>query len=274
MKLRVVSFGGGVQSVALLVLAAQQIIDYSTFLFANVGADSENPGTLRYLYDVARPFARTHGLEIHELHRVPTRGHFAGRVETLYGRMTRPGSRSLPIPVRMANGAPGTRSCTADFKIRPIGKWLRSQGASRDNPAAVAIGFSTDEIHRCNRKKAQPFEIPEYPLIDLGMSRADCHALITQAGLPVPPKSACWFCPFRRLASWAEARRDEPDLFWRAVDLERTLNHRRDELGRDHVYLSRLGRPLDEAIAEAQPPLFDPAGADGPPSCDEGHCWT
>ena len=26
-------------------------------------------------------------------------------------------SRSLPIPVRMSNGAPGNRSCTADFKI-------------------------------------------------------------------------------------------------------------------------------------------------------------
>ncbi len=29
--------------------------------------------------------------------------------------------------------------------------------------------------------------------------------------------------------------------------------------------------PLDEAISEAQTPLF---GADGPEGCDEGHCWT
>ncbi|MGH9213948.1 MAG: hypothetical protein ACRD2C_25235 [Acidimicrobiales bacterium] len=43
MSLRVVSFGGGIQSVALLALAAQAAIDYQTFLFANVGSDSENP---------------------------------------------------------------------------------------------------------------------------------------------------------------------------------------------------------------------------------------
>ena len=51
-------------------------------------------------------------------------------------------------------------------------------------------GFSTDEVHRCNRKKAQPYEIPDYPLIDLRMSRGDCQQLIADAGLPVPPRSA------------------------------------------------------------------------------------
>lgn len=270
MSLRVVSFGGGVQSTALLVLAAQGRIDYSTFLFANVGPDSENPETLRYLHDVAAPFAKAHGLTIHELHRVRR----DGTRETLYGRLTRPGSRSLPIPVRMPDtGAPGRRACTADFKVAPIGAWLRAHGASREQPAVVAIGFSTDEIHRCNRKAAQPYEVPDYPLIELGLSRAACAVTIARAGLLVPPRSACWFCPYRRPASWAEARRDTPDLFWRAVELERLLNDRRDRLGRDRVYLTRFGRPLDEAVAEAQPSLF-PTGADGPDTCDEGHCWT
>lgn len=274
MTLRIVSFGCGVQSVALLVLAAQGRIDYPTFLFANVGADSENPATLRYLADVAKPFAEANGIELHELHRIPTRGISAGRVETLYGRLTRPGSRSIPIPIRMPRtGAPGRRSCTADFKVRPIGRWLREHGASQDDPATVAIGFSTDELHRCNRKRAEPYEIPDFPLIDLGISRSGCQALIAQAGLPVPERSACWFCPFRRPATWAEARRDTPELFWRAVELERELNRRRDQLGRDHVYLTRFGRPLDEAITEPQPNLFTPT-VDGPERCDEGYCWT
>jgi hypothetical protein len=108
--LRVVSYGGGVQSTCSLVLAVQGRIDYSTFLFASI-ADSENPATLRYVREVAVP---AHGLTVHELHRVRrdgTRG-------TLYGRLARPGSRSLPIPVRMPDtGAPGRRACTADFKV-------------------------------------------------------------------------------------------------------------------------------------------------------------
>ena len=45
--IRAISFGGGVQSTALLVLASQGKIDFRTFLFANVGDDSEHPATLR-----------------------------------------------------------------------------------------------------------------------------------------------------------------------------------------------------------------------------------
>ena len=42
----VFSFGGGVQSMACLVLAAQKKIDASLFLFANTGDDAENQGRL------------------------------------------------------------------------------------------------------------------------------------------------------------------------------------------------------------------------------------
>ena len=67
-------------------------------------------------------------------------------------------------------------------------------------------------------------------------------------------------------------RRDDPATFAKAVDLERLLNDRRDMLGKDHVYLTRFARPLDEAIGEAQATLFD---ADGwGESCDEGVCFV
>lgn len=325
MTVRVVSYGGGVQSTALLVLAAQGEIDFPTFLFANVGDDSEHPATLRYVRDVAMSYAATHGIELVELHKIRR----DGSRETLFGRLTKPGSRSISIPVRMSDtGAPGTRSCTVDFKIQVIGKALRRRGASPDNPATVGIGFSTDELHRASPKRKQPWEVPVYPLLDLGLSRAACQTLIANAGLPVPPKSACYFCPFHRPATWAEMRRDEPDLFDKSVALERLLNdrlaarscptfgvpavdphdvemaeavgdpafmetthtHERrgacPDCGRvrqigpgdlvlphplDPVYLTRFGRPLDEAIAEAQASLFDP---DGPEMCDEGACWT
>src|SRR5690348_2960939 len=55
--LKIFSYGGGVQSTAALVLAAQGRLDYRTFVFCHVGADSENPETLSYVCEVARPFA-------------------------------------------------------------------------------------------------------------------------------------------------------------------------------------------------------------------------
>lgn len=44
-----------------------------------------------------------------------------------------PATISLPIPVRMSNGAPGTR------KIRVVGRWLREHGATGQDPATVCV---------------------------------------------------------------------------------------------------------------------------------------
>jgi hypothetical protein len=261
----VCSYGGGVQSTAILVLAAQGYLPYKTFLFANVGDDSEHPATLDYVRDVAFDYAAAHGITIHELHRVPKRGISKGEVETLWGRLMRPGSRSLPIPVRMSDtGAPGTRSCTADFKIAVVGRWLREHGASADNVARVAIGISTDEFERATSRKVNAYESPEYPLLTLehrlapaGANRDQCKRIIADAGLPIPPKSSCFFCPFHRPRVFADMARTEPELFDKAVLLEDTLNERRDQLGKDRVYLTRFGRRLGDVFANVQGAMFD-----------------
>lgn len=272
MGLTTISYGGGVQSTAMLVLAVQGKLGYPVThaLFANVGDDSEHPATLEFVRNVARPWAAAEGgVAVIELRRVKR----DGTDETLWGRLMKEESRSLPIPVRMPDtGAPGTRSCTHDFKIAVVGKWLKAYGATKDDPATVCIGISTDEITRVGNKKAMPYEQPVYPLIDLGFDRSRCITIIKDAGLPVPPKSSCFFCPFHRPQMWREMRRDDPELFWKSVELEATLNRRRDKLGKDRVYLTRFGKPLEEAIEEAQDmlPIFS-ADTD---TCDEGYCWT
>lgn len=265
------SFGGGVQSVTCLALAAAGRIPYRTFLFANVGNDSEHPGTLAYLETYAKPYAAAHGLTLIELHRTRR----DGSTETLYGRLTKPGSRSLPIPVRMSNGAPGTRSCTADFKIRVVGKWLKQHGATAQNPATVGVGISLDEIERANTRRQEPYECIDYPLLTLGLRRADCYRIITGAGLPIPPKSACWFCPYHRPTTWTDMRRDEPELFERSCQLEALLIERRATLGKDPVYLTRYGKPLARAIPGGQLTIFDAFDPDGEDAlCDSGRCFT
>jgi hypothetical protein len=269
--LTTISYGGGVQSTALIVLAATgRLPKPDAALFANVGDDSEHPATLDYVRDIAVPYAAEHGIPVHELHRQRR----DGTSETLMQRLTREGSRSIDIPVRMASGAPGNRSCTGDFKIAVVGKWLKANGASRDNKATVWIGISVDEIHRASNKRAMPYETPAYPLLDLGLDRSACMTVIKNAGLPVPPKSSCYFCPFHRPQTWAEMRRDEPELFNKSADLEDLLNRRRDMLGKDHVWLTGFNKPLRDAIGVAQDmlPIF-PSGPDID-TCDEGYCWT
>lgn len=280
MTLRVIAYGGGVQSSALTVLAARGDIDFDTSLFCNVGDDSEYPDTLSYVREVMTPWAERQvpGVDVFELRKRWRRGKRKGTdAPTLWQRLHNPDSRSVEIPVRMVDtGAPGTRNCTATYKIKVIDAWIRDAGANADHPATIAIGISTDEYQRAGNRKTKPHENVVYPLLDLGLSRVDCMTIISDAGLPVPPKSACFFCPFHRPQHWAEMRRDRPDLFNKSVDLETTLNERRDKLGKDHVYLTRFGKPLDVAVPVAQPALFGSGawGMDNDGECDDGFCFV
>lgn len=255
--LDVFSFGGGVQSTAVLALAAQGRIDCRSFIFANVGADSENPGTIEYVEKVSRPYAAAHGIDLLTV----------GREESLLQHALRSPS-TIAIPVRMKNGAPGNRTCTDRWKIQPIAKWLRGAGFTKDRPALMGLGISTDEAMRVRTDSGIAHVKIAYPLIDLKLSRKDCGVVIREAGLPIPPRSSCWFCPYHTVGVWDAMRRDEPEKFARAVALERQLSEKRAALGKDAIYLSSRAKPLDEAFPGDEPGLFDNA------NCESGHCFT
>jgi 3'-phosphoadenosine 5'-phosphosulfate sulfotransferase (PAPS reductase)/FAD synthetase len=240
-EIRVFSFGGGVQSVACLVLAAQEKIDYRTFVFCDVGEDTENPETHKYIKEYAAPFAEKHGIDFYKVMK-----QYKGQSITLWQKLMLE-SRSVDIPVRMSNGAPGRRNCTVEFKIKPIASFIKRMGATKQNRGIVGIGISTDEAHRAKPNRVS-YLISEFPLLDLGLSRQDCKKLIADAGLPVPPKSACFFCPFQRKESWENLYSNKRELFNRSVDLENTLNARRKKLGKDSVWLTGYNMPLSEVV--------------------------
>lgn len=261
--LRVISFGGGVQSTAMLVLANQGKIEgVDAALFSNVGDDSEHPATLDYVRNVAMTRTKIPLIELRPV--------IKGQEMTLWQLVEQENTPSIPI--RFIDGGPAQRSCTRRFKVEVIQRWLRNNGATKDHPAEVLIGISTDEIQRVNPKRSSKIERAVYPLIDLNLSRSQCQQLIADAGWPVPPKSSCFFCPFRRPQEWAEMRRDEPDLFERAASLEDTINVKREQRGKDPVFLTSAGIPMRQAIGEAQDmlPLTDVDWG----QCDSGHCMT
>jgi hypothetical protein len=263
----VFSCGGGVQSTACLVLAAQGAIPYRTFIFANVGDNAESPATLAYIRDHLRPYAATHGIDWVDVQRTRRDGTHAD----LWDELQKP-TRSVPIPVMMQNGAPGRRSCTVDFKIRPIAKWIKANAPG----CTLGKGISTDEPHRATPSREADGYTSAYPLIELGYSRSDCLRIAAEAGLPQPPKSACWFCPYRTTTRWTEMKRQDPDRFAQAAELERHLNRKRESMGRDRVFLSGIGarrsQPLDQVIPD-QLGLF-PEWIDEQDGCESGYCMT
>lgn len=98
--IRAFSHGGGVQSMAALVLSAKKVIDFPLHIFSNTGNDSENPETLVYIEEYTKPFAVKYGIEF---------------VEVAHPRYTllekcMDESSTIPVPVYMGSGAPGRRN--------------------------------------------------------------------------------------------------------------------------------------------------------------------
>lgn len=259
--IRSFSYGGGVQSNAGLVLTAEGTLHYDVFLFANVGEDSERSSTLRYMNEYALPFAEAHGIKIIELRKTIYK-----QPVTLYEHLVG-NNRTIAIPMRLSTGAPGSRACTSDWKIDVIARWLKQHGAKKDDPAVTGLGISADESHRAHTDSGIEWQTLEYPLLDLRLTRRDCERIIRDAGLPVPPKSSCWFCPYQRKREWQDMARTQPELFDRACQLEARLNEKREALGKDVVRFHRSLKPLAEAINGDQTSWEDEFEM-----CESGYC--
>ncbi len=111
------------------------------------------------------------------------------------------------------------RSCTDKFKIRTLNKYF---GRDPDNKIKLYLGIAYDERHRSKKLKERDDKHYsfEFPLVDEKITRKGCIEIIEDAGLKVPPKSGCFFCPFQPKASWQRLARNHPELYWRAVSLE------------------------------------------------------
>jgi hypothetical protein len=272
---RIFSFGGGVQSVAVLALQALGKLSrpFDTFVFANVGDDSESPDTLQYFYDHVIAFASRYGIRVVQVQK--TRGD--GSLDTLLQYLQR-SERSVSIPVYMPSGSKSNRSCTVDFKIRVVDRYIRSL---RVGYVDLGIGFSLDETRRLDgrpvgyhdRYGKKPYGFSKrfvYPLLDdVPLSRHAALQVIGNAGLPIPPKSACWFCPFMSRSARIEQKRNTPELFNRSCELETMINQRRAALGRDAAYLHPDLVPMSRAVGD-QMSMFDLLNDDL--ACGSGYC--
>lgn len=196
---RPISYGGGVNSTALVVMLALEGW-HGPIVFSDTGA--EWPETMEYL-DTFRAWLEPHNLTLTVLDGTWRRGK---EQMTLIDYCEH--YRVTPFP--------GARWCTSSWKVAPLHKWCEANG---HDPADMLIGISADEWHRQQDK--------DRPLVDRGIDRDGCARIIVEAGLPVPRKSGCYLCPFQRPAQWQELYRVHPDLFERVARLEEAAIDRR-----------------------------------------------
>jgi hypothetical protein len=145
------------------------------------------------------------------------------------------------FPVRMR------RWCTYDFKVMVLNKY-------HIKPCFTLIGFAFDEAHRAKLSVRDGEEL-RYPLIEYEITRPGCVEIIRKAGLPVPPKSGCYICPFMRRGEIIKMRYEAPDLFCKLESLEKRNNEKRIGLG--HMPYYSWGYSVSEIVNEKQSKLWE-----------------
>lgn len=204
----VVAYGGGVNSLAMLVGFRARNITPDLILFADPGG--EKPETYESIALVMDWIMRELGARI-----------ITVRASSKTDSSLEESCLRLGVLPSIVYGG---RTCSHRWKIEPSDKYLRAwdpakQSWSEGRKIQKAIGIDAGELRRAKDFGDEKTTVI-YPLIEWGWYREDCVSAIQDAGLPIPVKSACFFCPSSTKVDVLNLKRDHPALFDRAVAME------------------------------------------------------
>lgn len=192
--LLVVSYGAGVDSTAMLVEFVRRQIRPDYIVFADTGGEKEE--TLAFLPIMDAYLKKVGFPGITVVRYVPRDFKHWPPYSTLEENCLTNGT--LP------SLAFGFKSCSQKWKIAPLHTFLKRQPMvqaywQRGLRVAKCLGFDAGpaDLRRRNHMgdPRDRYYDYRYPLIDWGWNRERCTEEIAKAGLPVPPKSSCFFCP-------------------------------------------------------------------------------
>ena len=82
------------------------------------------------------------------------------------------------------------------------------------------VGISVDEATRAKPSRDSWIQTRWPLLYDVPMRRSEILEWFESRGFPIPQKSACTFCPYRRPVEYAKWREEEPELFEEACKVD------------------------------------------------------
>jgi len=202
----VLAYGIGVDSTALLVELEARGEVPDLVLTADPGA--EKPATYEYQKLIAAWMA-ARDIPYEVVRYVPRRfKHWPPYYSILANVLTNATLPSISL---------GRHSCSLKWKVAPqdafLKRWAPAKAAwARGQKIVRLIGYDASPADNRRYAHAASLEDPlfdcRYPLREWGWTRDRCAARIEAAGLPVPPKSSCFFCgairpeEVRALPSW------------------------------------------------------------------------
>lgn len=250
-----ISLGWGVQS---WTLAAMSALGELPRVDVAIHADTTHERSSTYAFAAEwMPWLEAHGVRVVTVVNEARRG-----TEVVIN------GNETPLPAYSGTGMI-RRQCTNGWKIQPIRRYL--QAHRNGQPVELWLGITTDEWHRAKDADVK-YITHRYPLLELGMSRADCLAWLTGHGLPSPGKSSCTFCPFQTRRSWQEMKRAGGSDWQEAVEVDAAIRGVRLP-GKLFVHPACL--PLEQAVTIPEDCGMSQGSFDlDDAECDSGFCHT
>jgi hypothetical protein len=210
----IVAYGGGTDSTAMIIECAKRGVKIDHILFADTGG--EKPHTYQYVKTFSK-WCIENGLP--EIVTVKK----AGNGETLEENCLR--MSMLP------SIAYGFKTCSQKYKIQPQDKYFNNLPEAKaiwkaGGKLTKFIGYDATETHRIAKSKLREDKKYnyQYPLAEWGITRKMCIEIIKNAGLCLPGKSACFFCPMSRPTEIRQLNKNYPELMQRALAMEANAN--------------------------------------------------
>lgn len=251
----VVAYGGGVNSTAGLVLLWKLGLRPDAILFADTGdhkqgKDAEKPPTYAHV-ELMSAWCEANGFPpIIWVRRdvKPEKQIHDEKYTTL--------EEECRVKKCLPSIAYYHRSCSQKWKHSPQDKWLNNwlpakEWRAKGGKVLKAIFYDADEPERAQTHSNSGCQ-NWHPLLDYEWGRDECVAAIRLAGLPVPPKSSCFFCPEMTPAEVFELQERHPDLLARALAMEDNADmHTIQGLGKqDYSWRDLIGGKVPLAVID------------------------
>lgn len=214
--MNIASCGLGTNSVAGIILAIEQGCIFDEILFANTGRGKKY-GERAATYDFFKIFNNW----------LKKRGHKP--IKMLFSKNAKGKSISLYEEVYKLNTLPaivfGFKTCSQRFKVQPQNKYINSLVAAQKIWASGEkitkwIFYDSDEPQRAKEYEDDKFLV-RYFLIENDIDRYECEKIIINAGLPLPQKSSCYYCPSMKPYEIIDLYLIDRAKFYEAIELER-----------------------------------------------------
>lgn len=152
------------------------------------------------------------------------------------------------------------RNCTIDYKVEAISKFIRwevlgykkGQRLRPEDEKAheMHMGFSFEEKRRCKENPNRMF-VNKFPLVEMGLVRADNYAYIRDVWGLETKASACTFCPYHKNFFFQHLKENRPETYQKLLEVDNLLRDKNPKPPMDSdLFISRSRKRIADLTPE------------------------